>query len=91
MVSILIYFFVGIILGILFRSHVFINRVVHRITDIAIFILLFILGATIGSNKSLIQNFSSIGFEAVILAIGATFGSILATYPLSSIIQRKQK
>jgi hypothetical protein len=40
-------------------------------------LLLFFLGASVGSNKQLISNFSGIGLDALLLTVGGTLGSLL--------------
>ena len=45
------------------------------------FLLLFVLGVTIGSNRLIVDNlFSFFGWQAALLALSATVGSILASW-----------
>ncbi|MFA6834174.1 MAG: LysO family transporter [Bacteroidaceae bacterium] len=52
--------------------------------------LLFILGVEVGENKSILQNFNTLGIEAIVITIGAVIGSILFAWLLWFFIQKKQ-
>lgn len=43
-------------------------------------LLLFVLGVTIGSNRLIVDNLFSFGWQAALLALSATVGSILASW-----------
>ena len=45
-----------------------------------IVLLLFILGISIGSNKLIINNLTTFGWQTAILAFSATCGSIFASW-----------
>ena len=45
-----------------------------------VFLLLFVLGVTIGSNRLIVDNLFSFGWQAALLALSATVGSILASW-----------
>ena len=40
----------------------------------------FVLGVTIGSNRLIVDNLFSFGWQAALLALSATVGSILASW-----------
>lgn len=70
----------GLLIGYFFRNR---NKFRHRIEfsiTWAVYLLLFLLGITVGTQEKIINNFSKIGFEALILTVGAVFGSILLAY-----------
>ncbi|MEG1634300.1 MAG: LysO family transporter [Rikenellaceae bacterium] len=43
-----------------------------------IFLLLFFLGVSVGSNAQIMDNLSTIGTDAVVITFGAVLGSCLA-------------
>jgi hypothetical protein len=45
-------------------------------------VLLFLLGLEIGVNERIISQFAKLGFEAFLLAVAATFGSVLSAWLL---------
>ena len=79
MFSIIATMLTGITLGYLFR-HQEILQNTEKTISLTIFLLLFIMGITIGSNDELIQNLGSFGWQAAIIAFSATCGSILASW-----------
>lgn len=87
MLIILMCMLCGIITGYLFRR--FRLRFIHRTILTLIWLLLFLLGLELGSNKTILDNFGRLGLDALILTIGGTLGSILASWALWTSIQRK--
>ena len=51
-----------------------------RYPYLTVFLLLFVLGVTIGSNRLIVDNLFSFGWQAALLALSATVGSILASW-----------
>lgn len=79
MFSIIATMMTGISLGYLFR-HKSILQNTEKTISITIFLLLFIMGVTIGSNDELISNIGNFGWQAAIISVSATCGSILAAW-----------
>lgn len=50
---------------------------VSQFIMIAIWILLFLLGIAVGHNEELLNNLDKIGWQALVLSIGAVLGSVL--------------
>ena len=71
---------IGIFLGYFLRNQSRILWISSRLTDGAIFLLLFFLGVTVGMNEKIISNFQSIGLQSLIITLFATIGSIAVTY-----------
>ncbi len=70
----------GIFCGYLLRK----KRVayVQQVITVLIWVLLFLLGLNIGSNKQIINSLCSLGIEAMGIAIAATMGSLIAAWLL---------
>mgnify|MGYP002598164765 CR=1 FL=1 len=68
----------GIIIGYGLRRISFLRKVEVSISY-TVFLLLFVLGVTIGSNRLIVDNLFSFGWQAA-LALSATVGSILASW-----------
>ena len=66
----------GITVGYLFRNIAFLQKT-EKTISITIFLLLFLLGISVGSNELIINNLAAFGWQAAILA---TCGSILASW-----------
>ena len=57
----------GIIVGYLFRNIAFLQKT-EKTISITIFLLLFLLGISVGSNELIINNLAAFGWQAAILA-----------------------
>ena len=66
----------GMLLGYLLRKRDL--KKVHPIITLLIWLLLFILGIEVGSNEEIIRGLHTIGYEAVVLTLGGTLGSVVA-------------
>ena len=69
--------FTGIGIGYLLRDLRFLQKVEKSIS-LTIFLLLFILGVSIGSNSLIVNNLGKFGWQAIILAVSGVLGSLLA-------------
>lgn len=69
--------FVGAVLGFLMRRTPVVGWL-SRLTMATIVLLLFLMGIEIGGNEQIVKNLSSLGVEAVMIAVAATLGSITA-------------
>jgi hypothetical protein len=77
MLLILILLFSGIAIGRLIHQKTRIIGLFDRLTVYAIWILLFLLGLSIGKNPDIMGNLSSLGLSAFTITLFALLGSIL--------------
>ena len=77
MILILLIFIGGIGLGFFLRNRQGIKGISSRMTSLFLFLMIFSMGAVIGKNKTIVLNLKELGFEALVIAIGAIAGSIL--------------
>lgn len=71
--------FAGIAAGYLFRRLPLLQQLGKPISY-TILLLLLLLGISVGSNDNIINNLSTLGGEAFLLALAATLGSVLAAW-----------
>ena len=83
MLIILFVFLVGIVLGYCIRARARLLRWVARMSNIALYSLLFILGLSLGVDDSLMANLPHIGLNALFLALGAIGMSLGCCYVFS--------
>jgi uncharacterized membrane protein YbjE (DUF340 family) len=76
MTIILLLMFSGIIFGMVFGKYPMILKFNEKLLNVAIYILLLLLGISIGGNDKVISNLYSIGFQSLIITIGAISGSV---------------
>lgn len=71
--------FGGIALGYLFRRKTILHTLGKPI-NYTIYLLLFLLGISVGGNPEIIRNLPSLGGQALLLAFAGTLGSVLAAW-----------
>ncbi|MGN1214887.1 MAG: lysine exporter LysO family protein [Candidatus Cryptobacteroides sp.] len=59
-----------------------VGKVAETVSQASIYLLIFLLGARIGSDSRILSEISSIGFNALLLALAGTSGSVLAGWIL---------
>ena len=89
MFIILLCMFGGIISGYLLRKWKFTH--INRIILTLVWLLLFMLGLELGLNDQVVTQFAQLGFEAFLIALFGTLGSVLAALFLWRKIQPKSK
>ncbi|MCD4817356.1 MAG: lysine exporter LysO family protein [Candidatus Cloacimonetes bacterium] len=70
----------GMFIGFLFRNKEKLIKPIDYIITWSIFLLLFFLGISVGTNDTIINNLDTIGIKAFFLTIGAVLGSIIVAY-----------
>ncbi len=63
---------------------------IHRVITPLIWLLLFILGVEVGSNDRIIRGLYALGWEAVLLTIGGTLGSVIAAWILWKFLYKRE-
>lgn len=75
----------GILLGFLLRQRKKLMSVNEKLITYAIYLLLFMMGVSIGSNEQIMNSLSSLGITALLVSAGAVAGSILLGFFVSKI------
>ena len=70
----------GIFIGFAIHRYPAIIRINEKLITWAIYLLLFLLGISVGLNKTIIQNLNKIGLQAITITIGAITGSVLTLW-----------
>lgn len=81
--------FVGAVLGFLMRRTPVVGWL-SRLTMATIVLLLFLMGIEIGGNEQIVKNLSSLGVEAVMIAVAATLGSITAARVIYKVLLKSK-
>ncbi|MEK7718853.1 MAG: LysO family transporter [Bacteroidota bacterium] len=91
MIAILTVLSAGILLGLLIvkkpKLHLFNNHLLNW----AIYLLLFLLGISVGTNREVIQNIGKIGYEAIAIGIFSIAGSVLLSALLFKFLFRQDE
>ncbi|MBC7125646.1 MAG: LysO family transporter [Bacteroidales bacterium] len=70
----------GMLLGFLLRAKQRIVSGNEKLITYAIYLLLFMMGVSIGSNEQIMNSLSTLGIVALIVSMGAIIGSILTGF-----------
>lgn len=77
MLSIIAAMAVGVAVGYALRRH-FRTKYLDRAILGTVALLLFLMGVSVGGNRTLLAGLSSLGVDALVLAAAGTLGSVLA-------------
>ena len=83
MLVIVLFFIAGIVLGRLLRGRRGVIGLADRLTMGSVYILLFVLGLSVGTNQQVLLHIGTLGVQAAILTAGAIAGSVLAVQLLN--------
>ncbi len=81
--------FCGIALGYLFRKQTILQKLGKPISY-TIYLLLFLLGLSVGGNNEIINNLPSLGSQALLLAFAGTLGSVFAAWLVYRLFFKKR-
>ncbi len=70
----------GILLGFLLRNKQKLSPFIEKSITFMIWVLLLLIGITVGVNKEIVENIHVIGGKALLLAGGGIVGSIACSY-----------
>jgi uncharacterized membrane protein YbjE (DUF340 family) len=68
---------VGISIGFILRNKDRSLRISNNVSSLLIFILLALLGISLGRNDAVLDNLSVVGLQAIVLTFGGVAGSVL--------------
>lgn len=80
MFTIISIMFVGIGIGYVLRNLQFLQKI-EKSTSLTIFLLLFVLGISIGSNSLIINNLGRFGWQAAYIGYIKHFGQYASFFP----------
>ncbi len=91
MLEILVLMFSGIIIGFVFRKRKTLITSADKLAGWSIYLLLFLLGLSIGSNQLVISNFARIGLNSILLTLSGITGSVLCSFIVYKFIFKKDE
>lgn len=80
MLIIIILMALGILIGVLLRGKKKTVYMIEKAILWSIFLLLFFLGLSIGSDELIMANLPSLGLNAFLITLGGVAGSLLAAW-----------
>ncbi len=70
----------GMFLGYFFRKKEKLVKFSEPVITVSIFALLFLLGVSVGTNETILENLDMIGVKAVALTLGGVAGSVILSF-----------
>lgn len=78
----------GVLVGRIFDSKIK-PKQVSVVLTVIICLLLLILGISVGANDNIISNLGTLGYNALIIALGSVLGSVIIALLLNKVILNK--
>ncbi|PID89310.1 MAG: DUF340 domain-containing protein [Bacteroidia bacterium] len=94
MITVLAIMTAGIVVGFFMHDKTKLIKINDKLISWAIYLLLFLLGVSVGLNDNIINNIHTIVLQAIIITIGALLGSLICAsiiYRLFFIPKKKDK
>ena len=87
---VLLILLVSVLVGITLRKF---RAVRHRgkTATLTVWLLIFVFGISLGSNKEIVSDFGQMGITAVVVAVMGVAGSIIVAWGLKSVIDKNRK
>lgn len=86
MITVLVLMTTGIVLGMVLNKLPKLLKSVDKLINYAIYLLLFLLGVSVGINDKIINSLDTIGIQALWITLGAIAGSVLVSWGLYHIV-----
>lgn len=91
MLTVIIIMTAGMVLGFIIREKEKLIKLTEPLITVSIFALLFLLGVSVGTNQTILENLDTIGLKAAILTFGAVSGSIALAFFIDMMFFRKDE
>lgn len=91
MITVLVIMTVGIFIGWIFHNKKKFLKIIDKLTNWAIYLLLFLLGLSVGTNDKILKNLDQIGFQAILITLFAVLGSVLVSWVTYIIFFKKDE
>lgn len=86
---ILLILLISVSIGMMLRT-CRIVRHLGKTATLTVWLLIFVFGISLGSNKEIVSDFGRLGITSVIVALTGVAGSVLAAWGLKSVIDRNR-
>lgn len=91
MIIVLLLMTLGIFIGWFLHKQKRFIKITSEITNWAIYLLLFLLGLSVGTNDKILNNFDEIGYQSIIITVFAVTGSVLVSWLCFTIFFKKDE
>ena len=91
MIQVSVVMVLGGFVGFLIRKRAKLIAINDKLIMIAIFVLLFFMGISIGGNHKIMSNLPVLGLKSLIIAIGGVLGSAVVSYFIYKLFFKTKK
>jgi uncharacterized membrane protein YbjE (DUF340 family) len=91
MITVIVLMLAGILIGFAINRLPKVIRATDKLISWAIYLLLFLLGISVGLNKTIIQNLDKIGLQAAMITLGAITGSVFCLWIIYRLYFQKEQ
>ncbi len=91
MITILLLLTAGVLIGLVVIRKPILHRLNNRLLNGSIYLLLFLLGCSVGSNEAIIKNLDKIGLEAIAIAFASIAGSVCCSTLLFKLLFKRDE
>jgi len=84
--SIILVFLAGCVVGYILKSRLKVLRTARVLQDFFMALLLILLGYIVGNDPVILSQIPELGFQALVLTVGAISGSILFAIPFGKVL-----
>lgn len=79
----------SVCVGLLLQKHRGLRHL-ERSATYTVWLLIFVFGISLGSNREIVSDFGRFGFTAAVIAVAGVAGSVLAAWGVKSFIAKKK-
>ncbi len=74
----------GVVLGLLWR-HPRLKAVAGFLQKFGVFLLVFCMGLSLGTQRDIVDNLATVGWQALVMAVFVVLGSVLCTWGIHAL------
>ena len=90
MLTVILIMSAGMAAGYLLRKRKVLYKRLDQTVSIVIYLLLFLLGLTVGQNRTIVENFHLIGAEALFVTLASVAGSVILAAAVYRMLFQKE-
>lgn len=87
---ILLLLIISVLAGMMLRKYQAVGHL-GKTATLTVWLLIFVFGISLGSNKQIVDDFARFGMTAVVIALTGVAGSVIAARLLQSVIDQNRK
>ena len=91
MVLVLLFLFIGIVIGVVLRKVKHLSVISERLIHVTIYLLLFTLGVKAGADRNVMNQLQYLGLTSFLISCFAIAGSVFLVWVVFTIFMKKKQ